>query len=55
MIKFEILLPLFYNDGRPVEREKFIETKRYKEIFQKGAHGAPLPPPSAAAALRLVP
>ncbi|HJT30519.1 MAG TPA: hypothetical protein VJ783_00525 [Pirellulales bacterium] len=26
MIRFEILLPLFYNDGRPVEREKFIET-----------------------------
>lgn len=26
MIRFEILLPLFYNDGRPVEREKFVET-----------------------------
>ena len=26
MIRFEILLPLFYNDGRPIEREKFIET-----------------------------
>src|SRR5205809_3075256 len=26
MIRFEILLPLFYNDGRPVEREKFLET-----------------------------
>jgi hypothetical protein len=24
MIRFEILLPLFYNDGRPIEREKFI-------------------------------
>jgi hypothetical protein len=26
MIRFEILLPLFYNDGRAVEREKFVET-----------------------------
>jgi hypothetical protein len=26
MIRFEILLPLFYNDGRPVEPEKFIQT-----------------------------
>jgi hypothetical protein len=26
MIRFEILLPLFYNDGRPIEREKFVET-----------------------------
>ena len=26
MIRFEILLPLFYNDGRPVEKEKFVET-----------------------------
>lgn len=26
MIRFEILLPQFYNDGRPVEREKFLET-----------------------------
>jgi hypothetical protein len=26
MIRFEILLPLFYNDGRPVEDEKFVET-----------------------------
>jgi hypothetical protein len=26
MIRFEILLPLFYNDGQPVEREKFLET-----------------------------
>ncbi len=25
MIRFEILLPLFYNDGRPIEREKFVE------------------------------
>ena len=24
MIRFEILLPLFYNDGRPIEREKFV-------------------------------
>jgi hypothetical protein len=23
MIRFEILLPLFYNDGRPIEPEKF--------------------------------
>lgn len=26
MIRFEILLPLFYNDGRPIEPEKFIVT-----------------------------
>jgi len=26
MIRFEILLPLFYNDGRPIEREKFLAT-----------------------------
>ncbi len=26
MIRFEILLPLFYNDGRPIESEKFIQT-----------------------------
>jgi hypothetical protein len=26
MIRFEILLPLFYNDGRPVEDQKFVET-----------------------------
>ena len=23
MIRFEILLPLFYNDGRPIEPERF--------------------------------
>ena len=26
MIRYEILLPLFYNDGRRIEEEKFIET-----------------------------
>jgi hypothetical protein len=26
MIRFEILLPLFYNDGRTVEDQKYIET-----------------------------
>src|SRR5437868_1551679 len=26
MIRFEILLPLFYNDGRPIESEKFLLT-----------------------------
>lgn len=26
MIRFEILLPLFYNDGRPIEAEKFLAT-----------------------------
>jgi hypothetical protein len=25
MIRFEILLPLFYNDGRPIEDQKFLE------------------------------
>jgi hypothetical protein len=24
MIRFEILLPLFYNDGQPIEAEKFL-------------------------------
>jgi hypothetical protein len=26
MFRSEILLPLFYNDGRPIEPEKFLET-----------------------------
>jgi hypothetical protein len=26
--RFEILLPLNYNDGRPIEREKFLATHR---------------------------
>jgi hypothetical protein len=26
MIRFEILLPLYFNDGRPVERERLLET-----------------------------
>ena len=26
MIRFEILLPLFYNDGRAIEDKKFIDT-----------------------------
>jgi hypothetical protein len=26
MIRFEILLPLFYNDGRPIEDQKFLDT-----------------------------
>lgn len=26
MIRFEILLPLFYNDGRAIEDQKFVET-----------------------------
>jgi hypothetical protein len=26
MVRFEILLPLFYNDGRAIEREKFVQT-----------------------------
>ena len=26
MIRFEILLPLFYNDGQPIEPEKFLAT-----------------------------
>lgn len=26
MIRFEILLPLFYNDGRMIEGQKFVET-----------------------------
>lgn len=26
MIRFEILLPLFSNDGRPIERQKFVES-----------------------------
>ena len=26
MIRFEILLPLFYNDGRAIEKDKFLVT-----------------------------
>lgn len=26
MIRFDILLPLFYNDGRQIERAKFLQT-----------------------------
>ena len=26
MIRFKILLPRFCNDGRPIEREKFVQT-----------------------------
>jgi hypothetical protein len=26
MIRFEILLPLYYNDGRAIEKERFVET-----------------------------
>jgi len=26
MVRFELLLPLYYNDGRPVEKEKFLQT-----------------------------
>lgn len=34
MIRFEILLPRFYNDGRAVEREKFLETDDTPESWQ---------------------
>ena len=34
--RFEILLPLNYNDGRPIEREKFLLTHR-ELIRQFGA------------------
>jgi hypothetical protein len=33
MIRFEILLPLFYNDGRPIEPEKFLQTDQ--ELVQQ--------------------
>ena len=33
MIRFEILLPLFYNDGRQVEPDKFLRTD--DELVQK--------------------
>jgi hypothetical protein len=33
MIRFEILLPLFYNDGRPIEKEKFLQTD--EELVQR--------------------
>jgi hypothetical protein len=33
MIRYEILLPLFYNDGRPIEPEKFLATD--DELVQK--------------------
>jgi hypothetical protein len=28
MIRFEILLPLFYNDGAAIEKEKFVTAHR---------------------------
>jgi hypothetical protein len=31
--RFEILLPLNYNDGRPIEREKFLVT--HKELVRE--------------------
>jgi hypothetical protein len=33
MIRFEILIPQFYNDGRTIEPEKFFIT--YKELIQQ--------------------
>jgi hypothetical protein len=33
MIRFEILLPLFYNDGRPIEKEKLLATD--DELIQR--------------------
>jgi len=33
MIRVEILLPLYYNDGRPIEPGKFVETD--DELVQK--------------------
>jgi hypothetical protein len=33
MIRFEILLPLFYNDGRPIEKENFATTD--EELVQQ--------------------
>ena len=35
MIGFEILLPLFYNDGRPIERQKLLQTD--DELVQRFA------------------
>ena len=31
--RYEVLLPLRYNDGTPVEPEKFVETRR--ELFER--------------------
>ncbi|MFQ6043691.1 MAG: hypothetical protein ACE5PV_22790 [Candidatus Poribacteria bacterium] len=36
MIRYEILLPLFYNDGRKIEEEKFTETDQ-ELVAQFGA------------------
>ena len=36
MVRFEILLPLYYNDGRPIEQEKFLETNQ-ELVAQFGA------------------
>jgi hypothetical protein len=36
MIRYEILLPLFYNDGRSIEAEKFTETDQ-ELVAQFGA------------------
>jgi hypothetical protein len=32
MIRFEILLPLFYNDGHPVEKEIWITASRIEVV-----------------------
>ncbi len=36
MLRFEILLPLYYNDGRQIEPEKFVQTDE-EIIVQFGA------------------
>ena len=36
MVRFEVLLPLYYNDGRPIEQGKFLETNQ-ELVAQFGA------------------
>ena len=36
MVRFELLLPLYYNDGRSIEQEKFLQTDE-ELVVQFGA------------------
>ena len=36
MVRFELLLPLYYNDGRTIEKEKFLHTDE-ELVVQCGA------------------
>ncbi|OGW15699.1 MAG: hypothetical protein A2035_01075 [Nitrospirae bacterium GWA2_42_11] len=36
MVRFEILLPLYYNDGNPIKQEKYLDTNQ-ELVAQFGA------------------